>query len=196
MWFKSNEGQLKVYYDDGQGSPSSQWVDTSNNAGGGTGSGGSGASVTIADTPPAGSSVGDLWWKSDEGRLKIRYNDGDGSPSVYWVDAYPILDAPTYGYSISAEQGTGTSSKFRLTGTGDVAGTDDITFAGADGLSVERTDANTLTFRQGAGGSGSGYSDNDAKDAAAAIFTAGTHQNITFNWDSTNRIMNLSLIHI
>ena len=188
LWFKSDEGQLKVYYDDGVGTPSAQWVDSSNNAGGGTSGGGGGsASVTVGDTPPASSTSGDLWWKSNEGRLKIRYADGD---TTQWVDAFPILDAPTYGYSISAEQGTGTSSKFRLTGTGDVAGTDDITFAGADGLSVERTDANTLTFRQGAGGGGSGYSDNDAKDAAAAIFTAGTHQNITFNWDSANRIMN------
>ena len=187
LWFKSNEGQLKVWYDDGVGTPSAQWVDTSNNAGGGTsGGGGSGANVTISDTPPATSSSGDLWWKSNEGRLKIRYEDGS---SNQWVDAFPILDAPTYGYSISAEQGAGTSSKFRLTGTGDVAGTDDITFAGAGGLSVERTDENTLTFRQSASGSG-GYNDDDAKDAAAAIFTAGTHQNITFNWDSTNRIMN------
>ena len=189
LWFKSDEGQLKVWYDDGVGSPSSQWVDTSNNAGGGTSGGGGGnASVSTGDTPPATSNNGDLWWKTNEGRLKIRYVDADSSQ---WVDAFPILDAPTYGYSISAEQGTGTSSKFRLTGTGDVAGTDDITFAGAGGLSVERTDANTLTFRQSASGGG-GYSDNDAKDAAAAIFTAGTHQNITFNWDSTNRIMNVT----
>ena len=188
LWFKSNEGQLKVWYDDGVGTPSAQWVDTSNNAGSGGGGGGSGANVTIADTPPASSSAGDLWWKSNEGRLKIRYDDGDTNQ---WVDAFPILDAPTYGYSISAEQGSGTSSTFRLTGTGDVAGTDDITFAGAGGLSVERTDVNTLTFRQGTS-SGGGYSDNDAKDAAAAIFTAGTHQNITFNWDSTNRIMDVN----
>ena len=188
LWFKSNEGQLKVWYDDGVGTPSAQWVDTSNNAGGGTGSGGSGANVTIADTPPASFSAGDLWWKSNEGRLKIRYEDGS---SNQWVDAFPVLDAPTYGYSISAEEGTGTSSKFRLTGTGDVAGTDDITFIGAGGLSVERTDENTLTFRQSASGSG-GYNDDDAKDAAAAIFTAGTHQNITFNWDSTNRIMDVT----
>jgi len=188
LWFKSNEGQLKVWYDDGVGTPSAQWVDTSNNAGSGGGGGGSGANVTIADTPPASSSAGDLWWKSNEGRLKIRYDDGDTNQ---WVDAFPILDAPTYGYSISAEQGSGTSSTFRLTGTGDVAGTDDITFAGAGGLSVERTDVNTLTFRQSASGSG-GYNDDDAKDAAAAIFTAGTHQNITFNWDSTNRIMDVT----
>ncbi len=185
LWFKSDEAQLKVWYDDGSGTPSAQWVDTSNNAGGGGSGSGSGASVTIADTPPTGASVGDLWWKSNEGRLKIRYHDVD---TQQWVDAFPILDAPTYGYSISAEQGTGTSSKFRLTGTGDVAGTDDITFAGADGITVERTDANTLTFRQGAGGGGS-YSDNDAKDAAAAMIAGGTHQNITFAYDSTNRTL-------
>ena len=185
LWFKSDEAQLKVWYDDGSGTPSAQWVDTSNNAGGGGSGSGSGASVTIADTPPTGASVGDLWWKSNEGRLKIRYHDVD---TQQWVDAFPILDAPTYGYSISAEQGTGTSSKFRLTGTGDVAGTDDITFAGADGITVERTDANTLTFRQGAGG-GRSYSDNDAKDAAAAMIAGGTHQNITFAYDSTNRTL-------
>ena len=188
LWFKSNEGQLKIWYDDGVGSPSSQWVDTSNNAGGGTSGGGGNFSVSTGDTAPSTANNGDLWWKTNEGRLKIYYTDANSSQ---WVDAFPILDAPTYGYSISAEQGTGTSSKFRLTGTGDVAGTDDITFIGAGGLAVERTDENTLTFRQSASGSG-GYNDDDAKDAAAAISTAGTHQNITFNWDSTNRIMDVT----
>ena len=184
LWFKSDEGQLKVWYQDGT---SNQWVDTSNNAGGGGGSSSSGANVSVSDTPPTNPAPqnGDLWWKSNEGRLKIRYEDGD---SNQWVDAFPILDAPTYGYSISAEQGTGTSSKFRLTGTGDVAGTDDITFAGADGITVERTDANTLTFRQGAGGGGS-YTDNDAKDAASAMILGGTHQNISFTYDSVNRTL-------
>ena len=184
LWYKSDEGQLKVWYQDGT---SNQWVDTSNNAGGGGGSSSSGANVSVSDTPPTNPAPqnGDLWWKSNEGRLKIRYEDGD---SNQWVDAFPILDAPTYGYSISAEQGTGTSSKFRLTGTGDVAGTDDIEFRGADGITVERTDANTLTFRQGAGGGGT-YTDNDAKDAASAMILGGTHQNITFSYDSTNRTL-------
>ena len=186
LWYKSDEGQLKIWYDDGVGTPSAQWVDTSNNAGGGGGSS-SGANVSVSDSPPVNPTPqnGDLWWKSNEGRLKIRYEDSDTNQ---WVDAFPVLDAPTYGYSISAEQGTGTSSKFRLTGTGDVAGTDDITFAGADGITVERTDANTLTFRQGAGGGGT-YTDNDAKDAASAMILGGTHQNISFTYDSTNRTL-------
>ena len=185
LWYKSDEGQLKVWYQDGT---SNQWVDTSNNAGGGGGSSSSsGANVSVSDTPPTNPTPqnGDLWWKSNEGRLKIRYEDGS---SNQWVDAFPILDAPTYGYSISAEQGTGTSSKFRLTGTGDVAGTDDIEFRGADGITVERTDANTLTFRQGAGGGGT-YTDNDAKDAASAMIIGGTHQNISFTYDSVNRTL-------
>ena len=58
---------------------------------------GGGASVTISDTPPA-ASPGDLWWESDTGRLKIRYQDTD---STQWVDVAPPLapslssDAPT-----------------------------------------------------------------------------------------------------
>ena len=75
-----------------------------------------------------------------------------------------------------------------MTGTGDVAGTDDIEFRGADGITVERTDANTLTFRQGAGGGGT-YTDNDAKDAASAMILGGTHQNISFTYDSVNRTL-------
>ena len=50
--------------------------------------GGGGASVTVNDNEPATAGPGDLWWKSDEGRLKVQYNDGSGSQ---WVDASPPL---------------------------------------------------------------------------------------------------------
>ena len=50
---------------------------------------GGGASVTISDTPPA-ASPGDLWWESDSGRLKIRYQDTD---STQWVDVAPPLSS-------------------------------------------------------------------------------------------------------
>ena len=57
---------------------------------------GGGASVTISDTPPA-ASPGDLWWESDTGRLKIRYQDTD---STQWVDVSPPLaDATSIGGS-------------------------------------------------------------------------------------------------
>ena len=54
--------------------------------GGGSGSGGSGggARVSVGNTAPSNSSSGDLWWKSNEGQLKIYYTDLDSSQ---WVDA-------------------------------------------------------------------------------------------------------------
>ena len=59
--------------------------------------GGGGANVTISDTAPGSASAGDLWWESDTGRLKIRYQDTD---STQWVDASPPLaDATTIGGS-------------------------------------------------------------------------------------------------
>ena len=70
----------------------SAWVNSAPSGGSG------GANVTISDTAPGSASVGDLWWESDTGRLKIRYQDTD---STQWVDANPPLspalssDAPT-----------------------------------------------------------------------------------------------------
>lgn len=46
--------------------------------------GGGGASVTIATTAPASPAAGDLWWNSEEGKLKIYYTDANTSQ---WVDA-------------------------------------------------------------------------------------------------------------
>ncbi len=49
--------------------------------------GGGGASVTVSDTAPSSASAGDMWWHSDEGRLKIYYEDA--TPDSQWVDASP-----------------------------------------------------------------------------------------------------------
>ena len=78
LWFKSDEGRLKIYYNDGS---SSQWVDA-NPIGSGSGGGG-GAAVTTDDNAPSNPSDGDLWWKSNEGQLKVYYQDADSSQ---WVD--------------------------------------------------------------------------------------------------------------
>ena len=56
-----------------------------------TAAGGGGATVTTDDVAPTSPADGDLWWKSDEGRLKVYYADGD---SNQWIDASPPL-APT-----------------------------------------------------------------------------------------------------
>ena len=80
LWWKSDEGRLKVYYQDAD---SSQWVDASPPLTPPTG-----ATVTTSDSAPSSPSDGDLWWKSDEGRLKVFYQDPNGSQ---WVDANPPL---------------------------------------------------------------------------------------------------------
>lgn len=59
-------------------------------------SSGGGASVTVSDTPPGGAESGDLWWRSDTGKLKIYYNDGSSSQ---WVDASPSGTVTSYGDS-------------------------------------------------------------------------------------------------
>ena len=74
LWWESDTGELFVYYDDGDGSPSAQWVETS----------GATQIVTISDNAPPSPNSGDLWWESDAGLLKIYYNDGNGAQ---WVDA-------------------------------------------------------------------------------------------------------------
>jgi Collagen triple helix repeat (20 copies) len=44
------------------------------------------ASVTTSDTAPVSPNDGDLWWKSDEGKMYVYYADGD---SNQWVQASP-----------------------------------------------------------------------------------------------------------
>jgi hypothetical protein len=64
----------------------------------GSGGSGGGASVTVALTAPTGATAGNLWYKSDDGRLKIYYTDTDSSQ---WVDVVgtpgpPGLTPPKY----------------------------------------------------------------------------------------------------
>ena len=44
LWWASHEGQLKIWYDDGQGNPDTQWVDT-----GGVGASSSSSGITVKD---------------------------------------------------------------------------------------------------------------------------------------------------
>ena len=99
-------------------------------------------------------------------------------------------------YSISSEVGTGNTAKIRLTGqnhdtTGAVTTsvTDDLVIAGADGITIERTDVNTVTVRAPAL-TVTQYTDGDAKDAAAQAILNGTHLGITFTYDQQNQTIN------
>ncbi len=271
----------------------SQWVNTNFSTT---------AQVVVQDSAPSNPQPGDMWWKSDEGTLKIYYSDVDTNQ---WVDASPIGDpfentyasiaffpqanvskgafafseatdamyysngtswtdhrivttnsstssdfstllantqltytidavdyttggTPAYNdarkiirlsdsqgvtddivltagtglsiikanneitfnstisdttYGISSESGAGSNATFRLTGSD--GSVDNVTFAGADGLTVENTDANTITFRA-PDISSQVYTDEKAQDAIATMFANGTHTNITFTYDDVN----------
>ena len=93
-----------------------------------------------------------------------------------------------HNYTLSSEVNAGTNST-DLKIQDSVRGiSNNIKFAGADGLSIERTDANTITFRQG-GSSVTQYTDAMAKDAAWNAINGGTHTNITWQYDSVNKVI-------
>lgn len=99
-------------------------------------------------------------------------------------------------YSVSVETGSGNTAKIRLTGQNHdtsnnvtTSSTDDIVIAGADGISIERTDVNTVTVRAPAL-TVTQYTDGDAKDAAAQAILNGTHLGITFTYDQQNQTIN------
>ena len=92
-------------------------------------------------------------------------------------------------YGISSETGAGSNATFRLTASD--GSVDNVTFAGADGLTVENTDANTITFRA-PNISTQLYTDEKAQDAIATMFANGTHTNITFTYDDANNSISAS----
>ena len=92
-------------------------------------------------------------------------------------------------FTISSESGAGSNATFRLTGSD--GSVDNVTFAGADGLTIENTDANTITFRA-PDISSQVYTDEKAQDAVATMFANGTHTNITFTYDDVNNSISAS----
>ena len=81
-------------------------------------SGSAPASVVTDDNAPSSPSDGDLWWKSDEGRLKVYYADGS---SDQWVDASPVLSPTSMTSGSNSISVTSTRSTvtgpLRITGT-------------------------------------------------------------------------------
>ena len=76
LWWESDEGDLKVYYNDGS---SSQWVSTN----------GADSLVAIGLTAPSSPQSGDLWWDSESGNLYVYYIDTDTNQ---WVTASNAID--------------------------------------------------------------------------------------------------------
>ncbi len=97
--------------------------------------GGGGANVTISDTEPSSPSTGDLWWASDEGQLKIYYDDGVGTPSAQWVDTGGV--------------GGGTAGTDNYVTNASLTGTD-LVLTRSGGLSNITTDLSSLSGSGGA----------------------------------------------
>jgi len=86
------------------------------------------ASVTSSDAAPGSPNAGDLWFKSDEGRLKVYYSDANSSQ---WVDTNPPLTPTTVT--------TGTSN-----GTNSITTTTSTSGANANAIEI-KTDNNTAS---------------------------------------------------
>lgn len=113
LWWESDTGALLLRYQDAD---STQWVAVNGQAqvvsstgipeapvdgtiygrkdAGWVAAGGGGASISIADTPPASPTAGAMWWESDTGILWIYYNDGTSSQWVA-ISAAPSTPAST-----------------------------------------------------------------------------------------------------
>jgi hypothetical protein len=92
-------------------------------------------------------------------------------------------------YNLTTETSDGNSTKLRFTETGLTTTLTDITFAGADGLIIERTDSTTITFRAPEA-TVTQYTDNLAKDAVANALINGTNVGISYTYDSVNKVIN------
>lgn len=146
LWWNSEEGQLKVYYDDGD---TAQWVDATISTGaqgpvGYTGSAGSGggASVSISDIAPATPTSGDIWWDNEEGQLKIYYDDGTSSQ---WIDASKSSQGFTGSFGYTGSVGyTGSAGSVGYVGSAGSNG--EITFISPTTSTFATVRADTGTF--------------------------------------------------
>ena len=108
-----------------------------------TGGAGGGANVTIATTAPSSPAVGDLWWHSEEGQLKIWYDDNGSAPDTQWVDTgggggNAGTGSSTFiGLSDTPGDFTGQSGKFLRVNTGE-DGLEYVTGSATD-LAIQRS---------------------------------------------------------
>lgn len=103
----------QVLSTDGTGNLS--WISQSGNA-----------SVAVTNIPPVSPTVGDLWWHSEEGQLKIYYTDqGVGTVSSQWVDA-------SQRWGIGGSAGAGGAGITSINGLYDVVQTFSVGYNGSD----------------------------------------------------------------
>ncbi len=203
LWWASHEGQLKIWYDDGQGNPDTQWVDT-----GGVGASSSNSGITVKDESItlttqattlkfAGAGVQATGSGSEKtitipGGIQVQ-NDGTNLTTTCFqlnftgagvtasgTDATKTINIPGGGSSlqniVDSAQGVNV--------TGKVATTDgvDIDTGGnlnAAGTSVDFQSA-TMSF-SGASISGLNGTINDAVDVHLNKSSAGTNEVLSWN---------------
>ena len=102
-------------------------------------------------------------------------------------NALTITNDLAFTYGISAETATGSNTTLRLGRTDST--NDDILLVGAGGLTVERTDASTITFRAPPTVV-TQYTDALAKDAVYLALNNGTNVGISYTYDSVNKVIN------
>ena len=71
---------------------------------------------------------------------------------------------------------------------------DTLTFIAGVGMTITTNpDNGIITFASSGGGGGGGITTEDAQDAAASLFTGGTHTGITFSYNDTNNTINATV---
>ena len=167
-------------------------VDLSSLAGGG------GASVTVSDNAPAGPSAGDLWWDSDNGRLKVYYTDA--TPDSQWVDASPLGSQLTVGNTSIAITDTGSNGTitFNTEGTDrwEITSTGHLLPKSHESFDIGAADAkvrhlflsdNSLKFgTRSLGVTAGGQLQFDGKDLLQNVVLSGLDNNETIQYNGTN----------
>ena len=132
LWWKSDEGRLYIYYEDGS---SNQWVDALPQGG----NSGSATTVSTGDAAPSNPQDGDLWWKSDEAKLYIYYQDANSSQ---WVETAPPV---VLNGAFSANDGSATQPAIHFTSDADTGiwrpgdNTIAISTAGSERIRIDPT---------------------------------------------------------
>lgn len=112
----------------------------------------------------------------------------DKTNNIWGVDEVTIKGQE---YQVTVQDDTpSTDAKIRLSGI-DHPTTQDITIQGKNGIIVTREDGQTLGIAAPSS-TVTQYTDDMAKDAVWAAINAGTHQNVTPSYDSTNRYLSFA----
>lgn len=130
---------------------------------------------------PANSWRGMVAYAQDTGRLYY-------ASSGVWNRLANFSDIPTSANAFGTIQ---------IDGQSNVAAdstSDTITFIAGVGMTITtNADNDTITFASSGGGGGGGITTEDAQDAAASMFTGGTHTGIVFSYNDSNNTINATV---